>query len=77
MVMKCGPVFDAVESLRHRTSLERIILLSPRGRRLEQSIVRDLAQAPDLACPASASSTMLPGPVSNATTRSRVPPAGR
>ena len=48
MVMKCGPVFDAVESLRHRNSLERIILLSPRGRRLEQSIVRDLAQAPDL-----------------------------
>ena len=32
MVMKCEPVFAAVESLQDRNSLERVILLSPRGR---------------------------------------------
>jgi len=48
MVMKCEPVFAAVESLRGRNSLERIVLLSPRGRRLDHAVVRELAQAPDL-----------------------------
>ncbi len=48
MVMKCEPLFEAVESLRGRNSLERVILMSPRGRRLDQTIVRELAQAPDL-----------------------------
>jgi tRNA (guanine37-N1)-methyltransferase len=48
MVMKCEPLFAAVESLRTRNSLERIILLSPRGARLNQAKVRELAQAPDL-----------------------------
>ena len=48
MVMKCEPLFAAVESLRTRNSLERIILLSPRGARLTQAKVRELAQAPDL-----------------------------
>ena len=48
MVMKCEPLFAAVESLRTRNSLERIILLSPRGTRLTQAKVRELAQAPDL-----------------------------
>lgn len=48
MVMKCEPIFDAVESLRGKNSLERIVLLTPRGRRLDQAIVRELAQAPDL-----------------------------
>jgi tRNA (guanine37-N1)-methyltransferase len=48
MVMRCEPIYAAAESLRGRNSLERIILLSPRGRRLDQNIVRDLAQAPDL-----------------------------
>ncbi len=48
MVMRCEPVYAAVESLRGRNSLERVILLSPRGRRLDQGIVRELAQAPDL-----------------------------
>lgn len=48
MVMKCEPLFAAVESLKTRNSLERIILLSPRGARLTQAKVRELAQAPDL-----------------------------
>ena len=48
MVMKCEPLFAAVESLRPVNSLERVILLSPRGRRLDQTIVRELAGAPDL-----------------------------
>jgi tRNA (guanine37-N1)-methyltransferase len=48
MVMKCQPVFDAVESLRGQNSLRRIVLLSPRGRRLDQALVRELAAGPDL-----------------------------
>jgi len=48
MVMQCGPVFGAVESLSGKNSLERVILLSPRGRRLTQGIVKELAQTPDL-----------------------------
>ncbi len=48
MVMKCEPLFAAVESLREHNSLERVVLLSPRGRRLDQNLVRELAQAPDL-----------------------------
>lgn len=48
MVMKCEPIFSAVESLRTRNSLERVILLSPRGQRLTQAKVRELAACPDL-----------------------------
>ena len=48
MVMTCGPVADAIESLRGRNSLDRVILLSPRGRTLTQAVVRELAQARDL-----------------------------
>ena len=48
MVMRCEPLFGAVESLRGVNSLERVILMSPRGRRLDQRIVRKLAEAPDL-----------------------------
>ena len=48
MVMTCGPLFAAVESLRDSNSLERVILMSPRGRRLDQPLVRELAAAPDL-----------------------------
>lgn len=48
MVMKCGPLFAAVESLRERNSLERVILLSPKGRRLRQDIVKELAAVPDM-----------------------------
>lgn len=48
MVMKCEPLFAAVESLRDRNSLERVILMTPRGRRLDQALVRALAAAPDM-----------------------------
>lgn len=48
MVMRCEPVAEAIESFRGKNSLERIILLSPRGRRLTQRIVCELAQAADL-----------------------------
>lgn len=48
MVMKCEPLFAAVESLRTRNSLKRVILMSPRGERLTQAKVRELAALPDL-----------------------------
>ncbi len=48
MLMQCGPIFDAVESLRPVNSLRRIVLLSPRGKRLDQAMVRDFAAEPDL-----------------------------
>ncbi|MBL7647055.1 MAG: tRNA (guanosine(37)-N1)-methyltransferase TrmD [Candidatus Hydrogenedentes bacterium] len=48
MVMKCEPLFAAVESLRTRNSLKRVILMSPRGERLTQAKVRELAVQPDL-----------------------------
>ncbi len=53
MVMRCEPMFAAIESLRDRNSLERVILMSPRGRRLDQEIVSELAAQPDLVlvCP--------------------------
>lgn len=48
MVMKCEPLFAAVESLRELNSLERVILMSPRGRRFTQAVARELAAAQDL-----------------------------
>jgi len=48
MVMKCEPLFAAVDSLREVNSLRRVVLLSPRGRRLDQALVKDLAGAQDL-----------------------------
>jgi tRNA (guanine37-N1)-methyltransferase len=48
MVMQCEPLFDAVESLREHNSLERVILLSPRGRTLTQDVVRELASVDDM-----------------------------
>jgi tRNA (guanine37-N1)-methyltransferase len=42
MVLKPEPVFAAVESLGEGT--KRVIVLSPAGRRLEQSLVRELAK---------------------------------
>lgn len=44
MVMKPGPIFEAVESLGEGS--KRIILLSPAGRRLDQGLVRELAREP-------------------------------
>jgi len=49
MVLKPEPVFRAAESLEGVNSLERVILLTPQGRRLDQQIVSDLAAAPDMA----------------------------
>jgi len=48
MVMKCEPLFGAVESLRETNSLERVVLLAPAGRPLTQDLAKDLAAAPDL-----------------------------
>ncbi len=48
MVMQCGPVFDAVESLRGKNSCGRVVLMSPRGRRLDQEMVKELAAARDM-----------------------------
>jgi tRNA (guanine37-N1)-methyltransferase len=42
MVMKPEPIFEAVEALGEED--KKIILLSPSGRRLDQSLVRQLAQ---------------------------------
>jgi tRNA (guanine37-N1)-methyltransferase len=41
MVMKPGPIFDAVESL--RTEGARVILMTPQGRRFEQAMAAELA----------------------------------
>ena len=48
MVMRCEPIAAALESLAGRNSLRRVALMSPRGRRLDQGLVRELACAPDL-----------------------------
>jgi tRNA (guanine37-N1)-methyltransferase len=46
MLLKVEPLFEAIESLqRERT---KVILLSPSGRKFDQSIARELAQAEDL-----------------------------
>lgn len=44
MVMKPGPIFEAVESLGEGS--KRILLLSPAGRPLDQGLVRELAREP-------------------------------
>ncbi|MGH2681877.1 MAG: tRNA (guanosine(37)-N1)-methyltransferase TrmD [Actinomycetota bacterium] len=44
MVLKAEPLFRAVESLEE--GLNRVILLSPAGRRLDQSLVRELSREP-------------------------------
>ncbi len=48
MVMKCEPLFAATESLIGRNSLEHVILMSPRGRRLDQDMVREMASWTDM-----------------------------
>jgi len=48
MVMKYGPIKSAIDSLRERNSLERVILLSPRGNPLTQKKVIELSQATDM-----------------------------
>jgi len=46
MVMKAGPVFDAVESVRSDEST--LILLSPQGERFQQKMAEELALLPHL-----------------------------
>jgi tRNA (guanine37-N1)-methyltransferase len=46
MLLKPEPLFEAVESLRRETT--RVILLSPGGRKFDQSIARELAKETDL-----------------------------
>lgn len=48
MVMKVDVVAAAVEQLRGANSLERVVLLTPRGAPLTQAKVRDWAAEPDL-----------------------------
>lgn len=48
MVMRCEPLFRAVESLKGENSLECVILMSPRGRRLTQRLLRELACKRDM-----------------------------
>lgn len=44
MVMTCAPIAEAIESLRGSNSLKRVVLLSPRGRRLDQAQLRAWAE---------------------------------
>jgi tRNA (guanine37-N1)-methyltransferase len=46
MVMKAEPIFAAVESLGEPQVRRRVLLMSPAGRRLDQGLVRELAQEP-------------------------------
>ena len=51
MVMTPGPLFDAVETVKLSASLDDdvpAILLSPQGRRLDQSVAEELSRLPDL-----------------------------
>lgn len=48
MVMGCEPIVEAVDALRCVNSCNRIVLLSPRGDRLDQARVRNLVEEPDL-----------------------------
>jgi tRNA (guanine37-N1)-methyltransferase len=46
MLLKVEPLFEAIESLQREKT--RVILLSPSGRKFDQSIARELAQQDDL-----------------------------
>lgn len=46
MVMKCEPLSAAIESLRAGGAAPRTIFLSPRGRVLDQALVKELAAGP-------------------------------
>jgi tRNA (guanine37-N1)-methyltransferase len=46
MLMKVEPLFEAVESLKREGT--KVILLSPGGRKFDQSVARELAQEKDL-----------------------------
>lgn len=46
MLLKAEPLFEAIESLQREKT--RVVLLSPSGRKFNQSIARELAQSDDL-----------------------------
>jgi tRNA (guanine37-N1)-methyltransferase len=46
MLLKVEPLFEAIESLQREKT--RVVLLSPSGRKFDQSIARELAQQDDL-----------------------------
>jgi tRNA (guanine37-N1)-methyltransferase len=46
MLLKVEPLFEAIESLQREKT--KVILLSPSGRKFDQSIARELAQSEDL-----------------------------
>jgi tRNA (guanine37-N1)-methyltransferase len=48
MVMTCGPLVAAVDSLRGTNSCAHVVLLSPRGRMLTQAVVKEFAAYEDL-----------------------------
>ena len=53
MLMKPEPLFEAVESIRAAAPLEDsspVILMSPQGRTLTQTVVEDLVRHRDLLC---------------------------
>ena len=55
MVMTPGPLFDAVEAVKLSASLDDevpAILLSPQGRRLDQSVAEELSRLPACCCSA-------------------------
>ncbi|HOJ32456.1 MAG TPA: tRNA (guanosine(37)-N1)-methyltransferase TrmD [Candidatus Hydrogenedentes bacterium] len=45
MIMKCEPIFNAFDKVRAISEPQRVILMSPRGRRLTQNIVKEVATA--------------------------------
>lgn len=45
MVMKCEPIFEAIENL--RTPATKVVLMSPSGRRFEQAIAMEYAAQPE------------------------------
>jgi tRNA (guanine37-N1)-methyltransferase len=49
MLLKAGPIFDAVESiLPVRTPAKRVVLMSAQGRKFDQSVAREYAQVQEL-----------------------------
>jgi tRNA (guanine37-N1)-methyltransferase len=48
MLLMPGPVVDCVEALQAEPPAGRVVMLSPAGRRLDQSLVEELARAPRL-----------------------------
>jgi tRNA (guanine37-N1)-methyltransferase len=49
MLLCCQPVFDCLEAVQSQDSSPgRLVMLTPQGRRIDQALVRELAQSPRL-----------------------------